>query len=235
MCGAVHDQTCRSDRNRQNNNPCRCRGMRGTRVAARTRDLAAAAAPARVSAPGIALCSLGCISFHFDSAPPPTSRVPSTHAAEANLNASCFGPVRRVPIPNRYTAKAKLCFCKNNKRRIIMFARWVLPDPTVVYHRRLHPTPRLCVIGCIVKQTARTPLLERFWFPKSLESWLRLSLVYCNTKDNPLQTSGFPINVVWSFFVSRHFAFTSHFYVSKNQKRKKSSPYDPDVLSMHHW
>jgi hypothetical protein len=32
-----------------------------------------------------------------------------------------------------------------------------------------------------------------FWFPKSLESLLRLSLVYCNTKDNPLQTSGFPI------------------------------------------
>ena len=29
------------------------------------------------------------------------------------------GPVWRVPIPNRYTAKAKLCFCKNNKRRII--------------------------------------------------------------------------------------------------------------------
>ncbi len=24
-----------------------------------------------------------------------------------------------VPIPNRYTAKAKLCFCKNNKRMII--------------------------------------------------------------------------------------------------------------------
>ena len=90
MCGAVHDQTCRSARNRQNNNPRRYRGMRGTRGAARTRDLAAAAAPARVSAPGIALCSLGCISFHFDSAPPPTSRVASTHAAEANLNASRF-------------------------------------------------------------------------------------------------------------------------------------------------
>jgi hypothetical protein len=30
------------------------------------------------------------------------------------------GPVWRVPIPNRYTAKAKLCFCKNNKRRIII-------------------------------------------------------------------------------------------------------------------
>jgi hypothetical protein len=28
--------------------------------------------------------------------------------------------VWRVPIPNRYTAKAKLCFCKNNKRRIII-------------------------------------------------------------------------------------------------------------------
>ena len=90
MCGEVHDQTCRSARNRQNHNPRRCRGMRGTQGAARTRDLAAAAAPARVSAPGIALCSLGCISFHFDSAPPPTSRVASTHAAEANLNASRF-------------------------------------------------------------------------------------------------------------------------------------------------
>ncbi len=33
------------------------------------------------------------------------------------------GPVWRVPIPNRYTAKAKLCFCKNNKRRIISH-RW---------------------------------------------------------------------------------------------------------------
>jgi hypothetical protein len=36
----------------------------------------------------------------------------------------CFffnpGPVWRVPIPNRYTAKAKLCFCKNNKRTIII-------------------------------------------------------------------------------------------------------------------
>ena len=30
------------------------------------------------------------------------------------------GPVWRVPIPNRYTAKAQLCFCKNNKRRIII-------------------------------------------------------------------------------------------------------------------
>jgi hypothetical protein len=90
MCGAVHDQTCRSARNRQNNNPRRCRSMRGTRGAARTRDLAAAAAPARVSAPGIALCSLGCISFHFETVPPPTSRVPSTHAAEANLNVSRF-------------------------------------------------------------------------------------------------------------------------------------------------
>jgi len=28
-----------------------------------------------------------------------------------------------------------------------------------------------------------------------LEYWLRLSLGYCNTKDNPLQTSGFPIKL----------------------------------------
>jgi hypothetical protein len=33
-------------------------------------------------------------------------------------SAGCVGQ-EGVPIPNRYTAKAKLCFCKNNKRRII--------------------------------------------------------------------------------------------------------------------
>jgi hypothetical protein len=33
------------------------------------------------------------------------------------------GPVWRVPIPNRYTAKAKLCFCKNNKRTIIIIIK----------------------------------------------------------------------------------------------------------------
>jgi hypothetical protein len=34
----------------------------------------------------------------------------------------CFnpGPERRVPIPNRYIADAKFCFCKNNKRIIII-------------------------------------------------------------------------------------------------------------------
>jgi len=41
----------------------------------------------------------------------------------------------------------------------------------------------------------RSPCSTGFWFPKSLESLLRLFLVYCNTKDNPLQTSGFPIKV----------------------------------------
>ena len=39
----------------------------------------------------------------------------------------------RVPIPNRYTAKAKLCFCKNNKRRIIMTYE---SSPCTVYTAR---------------------------------------------------------------------------------------------------
>ena len=41
----------------------------------------------------------------------------------------------------------------------------------------------------------RSPCSTGFWFPKSLESWLRLFLVYCNTKDKPLQTSAFPIKL----------------------------------------
>jgi hypothetical protein len=41
------------------------------------------------------------------------------------------GPVWRVPIPNRYTAKSKLCFCKNNKRRIIIANTFVL-GPVVI-------------------------------------------------------------------------------------------------------
>jgi hypothetical protein len=34
----------------------------------------------------------------------------------------CFnpGPERRVPSPNRYIAVASFCFCKNNKRSIII-------------------------------------------------------------------------------------------------------------------
>ena len=83
------------------------------------------------------------------------------------------------------------------ERQPFLFALWVLPDPTVVYHRRLHHTK-----VDVFKQTARTPLLERFWFAKSLEYWLRLFLVYCNTKDNPLQTSGFPIKLSFKSFQS---------------------------------
>jgi hypothetical protein len=51
----------------------------------------------------------------------------------------------------------------------------------------------------LVFPEVRSPCSTGFWFPKSLESWLRLSLVYCNTKDNPLQTSGLPINVLLNF------------------------------------
>ena len=34
----------------------------------------------------------------------------------------CFNPSpeRRVPSPNRYMAFARFCFCKNNKRKIII-------------------------------------------------------------------------------------------------------------------
>jgi hypothetical protein len=37
----------------------------------------------------------------------------------------CFNPSpeRRVPSPNRYMAFAKFCFCKNNKRTIIIRTR----------------------------------------------------------------------------------------------------------------
>jgi hypothetical protein len=68
-------------------------------------------------------------------------------------------------------------------------------------HRRVPPPPAShTTFVCdrmFCKRSARTPLLERFWFPKSLESWLRLSLVYCNTKEKPLQTSPSPINLIY--------------------------------------
>jgi len=46
-------------------------------------------------------------------------------------------PVRRVPIPNRYTAKAKLCFCKNNKRSIIISIDTVKPHVVKVLHKNV--------------------------------------------------------------------------------------------------
>jgi hypothetical protein len=54
------------------------------------------------------------------------------------------GPVWRVPIPNRYTAKAKLCFCKNNKRRIIIIIIiYILLPPGLPFllARRAHRHP----------------------------------------------------------------------------------------------
>jgi hypothetical protein len=40
----------------------------------------------------------------------------------------CFNPSpeRRVPSPNRYMAFARFCFCKNNKRTIIIVSRFVV-------------------------------------------------------------------------------------------------------------
>jgi hypothetical protein len=62
------------------------------------------------------------------------------------------------------------------------------------HHALLQLFRRLMSAYCFPE--VRSPCSTGFWFPKSLESWLRLSLVYCNTKDNPLQTSGFPIKLV---------------------------------------
>jgi len=56
----------------------------------------------------------------------------------------CFfnpGPERRVPSPNRYIAEAKLCFCKNNKRTIIMR----IPSCT----RRLRNISSGCALVCM--------------------------------------------------------------------------------------
>ena len=39
----------------------------------------------------------------------------------------CFNPSpeRRVPSPNRYMAFVRFCFCKNNKRTIIIDTTWL--------------------------------------------------------------------------------------------------------------
>jgi hypothetical protein len=64
------------------------------------------------------------------------------------------GPVRRVPIPNRYTAKAKLCFCKNNKRRIII----VLAQLSWVSARSLRGSPRCALTLTINVRAPRSTL-----------------------------------------------------------------------------
>jgi hypothetical protein len=48
-------------------------------------------------------------------------------------------PVRRVQIPNRYTAKAKFCFCKNNKRRIIIMETYDGPAWRLMSTRCVQP------------------------------------------------------------------------------------------------
>ena len=68
---------------------CEARETRRGRETCRLR-LLPHACPPRSSPTAHSHCSLGCISCHFDSAPPPTLRLASTHAAGSNLNASRF-------------------------------------------------------------------------------------------------------------------------------------------------
>ena len=67
---------------------------------------------------------------------------------------------------------------------------------------RAWPTPPSCTTAACITQRwmflsrpHEPPCSSDFWFPKSLESLLRLFLVYCNTKDKPLQRSAFPIKI----------------------------------------
>jgi len=46
------------------------------------------------------------------------------------------------------------------ERQQFLFALWILPDPTI--HRRVPPPPASHTKVDVFKQTARTPLLERF-------------------------------------------------------------------------
>ena len=53
----------------------------------------------------------------------------------------CFNPSpeRRVQSPNRYMAFARFCFCKNNKRTIIMVpCQWVMWSAMVIRHVIVH-------------------------------------------------------------------------------------------------
>jgi hypothetical protein len=59
--------------------------------------------------------------------------------------------VWRVPIPNRYTAKAKLCFCKNNKRRII-----IEHDNALIHLRSYHLLSRALNIQDMQADAARS-------------------------------------------------------------------------------
>jgi hypothetical protein len=57
----------------------------------------------------------------------------------------CFNPSpeRRVPSPNRYMALAKFCFCKNNKRTII------INNPPALIPTSLTGTSATCVCVCV--------------------------------------------------------------------------------------
>ncbi len=64
------------------------------------------------------------------------------------------------------------------------------PAPRPLWPRPSGPSPRRPVVG----RAQHPPFsLVKLGISRQTARMLRLSLVYCNTKDNPLQTSGFPI------------------------------------------
>jgi len=68
----------------------------------------------------------------------------------------CFNPSpeRRVPSPNRYMAFARFCFCKNNKRTII-----ILPCRASRGAPLRHPAPLYTPSSCAGPAYARPLLL----------------------------------------------------------------------------
>jgi hypothetical protein len=75
--------------------------------------------------------------------------------------------VRRVPIPNRYTAKAKLCFCKNNKRRIIIRC--------ANEHEEKHRGKIIVAIDFAPKRAEPTPATESAQFSE----FILVHIFYC--------------------------------------------------------
>jgi len=88
----------------------------------------------------------------------------------------CFnpGPERRVPSPNRYIADTKFCFCKNNKRIII------------ILDGRAGLTPDSCPEREVIVTCTPLPLLLWFFLP-----WTCMSS-FALTRETP---DGGPVGV----------------------------------------
>jgi hypothetical protein len=86
----------------------------------------------------------------------------------ARINVMTFTRMRRVPSPNRYMAVARFCFCKNNKRTIIIIIPSISASLQTLGRFECAVASAPAPHGLRIISPLTLSFLRAFWTPKKI-------------------------------------------------------------------